>query len=31
MWTMELSSNVPLNRRVGKNILSPKIIISQQV
>jgi hypothetical protein len=28
---MELSSNVPLNRTGGSNILAPKIIISQQV
>ncbi len=31
MWAMELSSNVPLNRTDGSNILAPKIIISQQV
>ena len=28
---MELSSNVPLNRTDGSNILAPKIIIPQHV
>ena len=31
MWTMGLSSNVPLNWTDGSNILAAKIIISQQV